>query len=694
MILLPGALVISSISVEKLEVTANTTSVHQGRVVHFKIIAKNGRFPSKDLLIAPFINGKRWGTLAVTDSKGRAEVDVPMRDQGEASVTFDVIAEPNAAGAEFKWGGPNTLKRIRGGDPLGKPTATANTIIVKVLPPWTEKPLTNWDLYSDTWVATDGLGRQLPTFKETGPPKANKSVGLFYYLWQEFFSREALAGDRKLRDVTNYLAANPSKPNFDGGTYWWSQPLFGYYNSSDPYILKKHVHMLENAGVDTLIYDTSNDLAYWEQWFTQEDAMESIREQGMKTPSFAHLCWASSGTILPQLDSEFYDKGIYKDLWFQWKGKPLLLADWSKVPKGIEPKYSDRWSWAWHDPRGWFGDGHDKWMWIDDAPQAYGWHESKDHPEEMPVSAGHHASSNKGKSLSHGVEPDKGHQTPGLGIQFDEQWKNALRASPDFVYVTQWNEWIAGAFPTDHPMMFDGRALKTGDRYFIDEYNPEFSRDTEPMAGGYGDNFYYQLVANIRRYKGCRPLPKVTLKSLKLRAPFSQWNSVQPEYRDAIGDETHRDGWSWGWLHHYKNTTGRNDIVACKTTWDANNAYFYVKTKNHLTPKTGKDWMTLYIDTDSNSTTGWLGYDYRITGTSIQRNVGGKYQWETIGQIHRRIGSNEMQLVVSRKLFQFSDQFDFKWADNCYQRGDWSDFTLNGDAAPDDRFNYRATIRE
>lgn len=33
---------------------------------------------------------------------------------------------------------------------------------------------------------------------------------------------------------------------------------------------------------------------------------------------------------------------------------------------------------------------------------------------------------------------------------------------------------------------------------------------------------------------------------------------------------------------------------------------------------------------------------------------------------------------------------DFKWTDNCYEKGDWTDFTLNGDAAPNDRFNYRA----
>ena len=38
--------------------------------------------------------------------------------------------------------------------------------------------------------------------------------------------------------------------------------------------------------------------------------------------------------------------------------------------------------------------------------------------------------------------------------------------------------------------------------YFVDEFNMEFNRDIEPMQGGYTDNYYYQLVSNIRKYKG------------------------------------------------------------------------------------------------------------------------------------------------------------------------------------------------
>ena len=37
------------------------------------------------------------------------------------------------------------------------------------------------DLRSDTWTATDALGRALPGFDECGPRKGNRVVGMFYF---------------------------------------------------------------------------------------------------------------------------------------------------------------------------------------------------------------------------------------------------------------------------------------------------------------------------------------------------------------------------------------------------------------------------------------------------------------------------------------------------------------------------------
>ena len=40
-----------------------------------------------------------------------------------------------------------------------------------------------WDTFSDTWTATDALGRTLPSAAETGGPRPGKQVGIFYFLW-------------------------------------------------------------------------------------------------------------------------------------------------------------------------------------------------------------------------------------------------------------------------------------------------------------------------------------------------------------------------------------------------------------------------------------------------------------------------------------------------------------------------------
>jgi hypothetical protein len=113
--------------------------------------------------------------------------------------------------------------------------------------------------------------------------------------------------------------------------------------------------------------------------------------------------------------------------------------------------------------------------------------------------------------------------------------------------------------------------------------------------------------------------------------------------------------------------------------------------------------MLLYIDADNNPKTGWLGYDYVINRThvrpgitTLERNDGGGYQWKALRDIEFRSAGNELEIAIPRAALGLTaDAFtlDFKWADNIQQTGDWSDFTLNGDVAPNDRFNFRAIFK-
>ena len=76
-----------------------------------------------------------------------------------------------------------------------------------------------------------------------------------------------------------------------------------------------------------------------------------------------------------------------------------------------------------------------------------------------------------------------------------------MKVAAPILLVTGWNEWTASVWETPGVPML-GRVTQKGQGHIVDEFNEEFDRDLEPMRGGYGDAYYCQFVANMRRYKG------------------------------------------------------------------------------------------------------------------------------------------------------------------------------------------------
>ncbi len=540
-----------------------------------------------------------------------------------------------------------------------------------------------WDTYSDTWVATDGLGRALPTYDEVGPPKTNRAVGMFYFLW--------LNGG-PVYDITQILATNPTNPPW--GPRWsfhfWGRPLFDYYRSNDRYVLRKHAQMLTDAGVDALFLDVSNGFTYDAARQTLCEEFETLRLTGHRVPKLSFLPHSSMSNTVQSVYDNFYAPPLYPELWFNWKGRPIMLARASDVNPALQNFFNFRYSWAW-DP------GQDKWQWIDNHPQRIGWHENPAVAEEIPVCVAQHPTSNIGRSFHAGAQPPLVQQAPAVGLCFAEQWTRALAVGAEMTFITGWNEWIAQRFITglDGSPSFLGAPPTNGATYFVDQYNQEYSRDIEPMNGGHGDNYYYQLIANVRRLKGVRPLESVRSRPIAIDGTFADWTSVGPEYRDHRGDPTRRNHPGFNSAVTLMNNSGRNDLAVAKVSADATNVCFYVRTVAPLSaPAT--NWMVLFIDADSNPQTGWLGYDLVVNRTPptngwaiVEQNRGGSYAWTNPVAIPIRFAGNELELALPRALVG-AGKFDFKWADNILQTGNWGDFTLNGDAAPNDRFNYRA----
>ncbi len=188
------------------------------------------------------------------------------------------------------------------------------------------------DLYPDTWVATDALGRTMPDSAAVGPVKEGQRrvVGIFYITWH----RDGAAKRKSpyTADVTKILATDPAArldakhPLWTEGSYHWGEPEMGYFLSKDEWVIRKDMSMLADAGVDVLVMDVTNAVRYWDEWDVVFPVMQKMKAEGNKVPQFCF--WAFNGpviTVVQDLYERIYATEKYKDLWFEWDGKPLLL---------------------------------------------------------------------------------------------------------------------------------------------------------------------------------------------------------------------------------------------------------------------------------------------------------------------------------------------------------------------------------
>jgi hypothetical protein len=552
------------------------------------------------------------------------------------------------------------------------------------------------------WPATDALGRSLPLADEVGPPKTNRFVGIFYFIDHTGTPRSAQLGGPY--DVAQILArnpdaaANPTSPLWgrNGVPHYWGEPLFGYYRGADRWVLRRHAQMLADAGVDVLIFDTTNARTYPEVYTNLCEVFRAIRQAGGHTPQITFMVNSSANETAEKIYRDFYDKRLYPELWFYWQGKPLMICDPKVASPALQAFFTLR---AAHWPFT-MVNTKDAWHWEATYPQPYGFTDSPAKAEQVNVSVaqnlnwrdGRVADMNSGQARGRSFHDGRQHIEPGsvnYGWNFQEQWKRAFELAPPFVMVTGWNEWTAGRW------VRPGNLLT-----FVDQYNEEFSRDIEPMKGGHGDNYYWQLVANVRRYKGAPALPKASSpKTIFMAGGFDQWREVTPDFCGHIGETTSRNFPGAGGLV-YTNCSGRNELAVCKVARDPARLYFYARTVAPLTPANGTNWMWLLISTRRNPRAGWEGYDFILNRTRdpdgtfwLERNTGG-WSWEKVMPVEHRVSGNELQFAIPRAALGLNDNgagmvVDFKWADNLQHPGDVMDFYLSGSVAPAGRFNFR-----
>lgn len=559
------------------------------------------------------------------------------------------------------------------------------------------------DTWSDTWVCDDELGRTVASADagvEREGTDSSALFGMFYYVWHGQHGAE-------VKDNTLLVAANPENPAWGdpGQFHWGGRPALGYYKGGNSFVVAKHMQMLADAGIDFWFFDVTNGWTYDDNVKVVMAEIDRRSMLGLKTPKLAYLTASGTANVVRHLYETFYSKPEYDKYWFCWDGKPLLLTNESgfkSLPDTIRNRFTARYSWAWQH-------GNNQWPWLARYPQQAGYTTKNGEriTEQITIAtASAPDGMHKGKSYHDGAEPQVDKygvcsETP-YGLFAQEQWQQAFKVHPPLVMLTQWNEWMAQRFLVKNQnelyLTRPGAEKKIGETYFVDVYNQEFCRDIEPSSEPLiRDNYYLQMVSNVRKYRGVRNIPVPTVsKTIDVDGDFSQWENISPDYLDEPGDTKYKKEDAQEVEARRRSS---NDIVLSRVTKDADSLYFYVKVNNtyfYTDSYAGNYWITLLLNTDCNYRTGWYGYKYMVRTlrgkTTLCRYNEVDSVWTDISKVHCKRSGGEMMFAIGRKDVRLAEDrdFDFKWIDNIPSAGtDILQFIYDGDVAPNGRFNYR-----
>ena len=541
-------------------------------------------------------------------------------------------------------------------------------------------------------LGTDSLGRVLVTSKEAGTIKTDKKrqVGMFYFLW---CGEEGVRYDPviiedvfKAHPEAAFDKDHPAWVNKPPAYYHWGEPFFGFYFSNDEWVIRKHMEMLTLAGIDFLFFDTTNANYYERNTRLVMKVLHEFNLQGWNAPKVVYYTNTKSGETMQGIYENIYKKNVFPDTWFYVDGKPAIIGRPAEASAEVAEFFSVQQAQWPNQP-----DIEGGWPWMDfHRPQkkyerADGTHSVVNvaigqHPQLlMGDSLLYGEKGNWGRSFHNGIHEQENDPNAYLyGYNIAEEWAVARELDPDYVLVTGWNEWIAGKW--------DRIGSRNGNRVvnFVDLASCEFSRDMDLMRGGYFDNYYMQLISDVRKYKGCEEIPTQKPCTIEINKNFLQWDAVDISYRGFDG-AINRYAEGYG-NKIYQNNTMRNNIVESKVCADDENVYFYVRTSHAITPEfSGGSWMNLYIKTSQ-------GENFIANYSPKDRNtttlIKGEFEGDVVCDIPYCFACDQLHLAVPKKLLGDCSNLMFKWGDSTEKFKSVEDFYENGNVAPIGRVYY------
>ncbi len=540
-------------------------------------------------------------------------------------------------------------------------------------------------------IAIDSLGRKIPSPERASTLRSDRLTGLFYFLWLE-------NNNRKIYNVSEITAKDPEagyKPDSDvwggvGEYHFWGEPFYGYYSQGDEWVVRKHMKLITEAGIDFLFFDTTNALIYKDKVEIVMKVLQEYHDDGFDIPKVMFYTNTRSGETVQEIYDNIYKPRFCEDTWFLLDGKPVIIAVKEECSEETGNFFNIKMSQWPNEP-----DKLGGWPWMDFVRPQRVFADLNGKPEVINVSVAQHPQERFGDSVLYGETRNCGRAfhngandpSPNAyihGYNFAEQFERALETAPPIMLITGWNEWIAGRWPgpENRPIMF------------VDCANHEYSRDVEMMRGGYFDNYYMQMVSYVRRYKGSLPCETNPCEKTEVYENFSDGDIP----RDAMGQ-----------IDRYTNYTQRNAIKSISVSHTKETVTFTITAKKDIVKDSRGSFMSIYVSNGAapgfdfvinkkpdfeNNTTGVYAITRAPADNSTERPCDDLNNVKEIARVPMEIKGNTLTVTLPLSILNINTaesetfEFWFKAADSTKEYEKVDQFYEDGDCAPLGRLAY------
>lgn len=568
-------------------------------------------------------------------------------------------------------------------------------------------------------VGFDEYGRVV---QPTSARKEDKDVGIFYFLWLGTPHFDDIYDISKILEEHGknvlFYEDTPVSPALQ--PHWWSKPLLGYYNSGDEWVMRKHMEMLTMAGVDYLVFDTTNAVTYDSAARRLMKVITELRAEGWDAPQVSYMTHTYSISTINQIYQNIYQKyPEYEEAWYKIDGKPMIIG-YTKEADDIECS-GDTCNGQPYRPgdlsqelQDFFHIRDSRWPGEPATDNTFPYTDRDLPPavngDMMTVSVATHPRPpfsygmlwDDWPNYGRGYDVEAGVNRPEdalKGTFFDYEWEAVYKNEDRLknVFICAWNQWVAWKHDIEG---YEGYI-------FVDSADMQYSFDIEPMEGGFEDAYYIQMMTHIRRFKYESLEGKTVLtlhKTIDISGASSQWSDVNAIYRRVGQDNGKRGKYGASKTVDYSCDAVQNNIVEVRVTSDEQNIYFMIKTTEDIVEVTdGKsNRMNIFVGRGRPGMgKGWEGYEFAINRersghTATVESLNADYSGSKVGEATYSVQGNVLQISVPRAALGLEEggDFYFKVADGVENPEEIMSYYSSGRSLPLGRLSYLYQLGE